>query len=75
MPTRDEIQAAAAAIGPHVRHTPVIEIPGDTLGIVAAPFAALLTGRWVPEPGARIGVVLCGANVVNTAFAPATTLV
>ncbi|BDZ60386.1 phenylserine dehydratase [Demequina sediminis] len=42
---------------------------------VAAPFAALLTRRWVPEPGARIGVVLCGANVVNPAVVPATTLV
>jgi len=31
---------------------------------VAAPFAALMTGRWVPEPGSRIGVMLCGANVV-----------
>lgn len=31
---------------------------------VAAPMAALLTGRWVPEPGSRVGVVLCGANVV-----------
>lgn len=41
---------------------------------VAAPFAALLTHRWVPEPGARIGVVLCGANVVNTALSPTTTL-
>ncbi|GIG55227.1 serine/threonine dehydratase [Demequina activiva] len=34
---------------------------------VAAPFAALLTGRWTPEPGSRIGVVLCGANVVMPA--------
>ncbi len=31
---------------------------------VAAPFAALLTGRWVPSAGSRIGVILCGANVV-----------
>lgn len=31
---------------------------------VAAPFAALLTGRFTPEPGSRVGVVLCGANVV-----------
>ena len=34
---------------------------------VAAPFAALLTQRWVPEPGSRIGVILCGANVVMPA--------
>lgn len=31
---------------------------------VAAPFAALLTGRFRPESGSRVGVVLCGANVV-----------
>jgi threonine dehydratase len=42
---------------------------------VAAPFAALLTGRWVPEPRARIGVVLCGANVVNPTMAPPQALV
>ena len=42
---------------------------------VAAPFAALMTGRWVPEPGARIGVVLCGANVVNPTLAPVEMLV
>ena len=30
---------------------------------VAAPFAALMTGAWVPPAGGRIGVVLCGANV------------
>ncbi len=41
----------------------------------AAPFAALMTGRWVPEPGARIGVVLCGANVVNPTLAPPQALV
>jgi len=35
VPTRAQIDAAAAAIAPHVRHTPVIEIPGDTLGIDA----------------------------------------
>jgi len=32
---------------------------------VAAPFAALMTGAFVPEPGSRVGVVLCGANVVT----------
>lgn len=42
---------------------------------VAAPFAALLTGRWVPERGARIGVVLCGANVVNPTMTPPPSLV
>ncbi len=28
----------------------------------AAALAPLLDGRWVPPPGARLGVVLCGAN-------------
>jgi threonine dehydratase len=29
----------------------------------AAPLAALMTGAWQPRsPGARIGLVLCGAN-------------
>jgi threonine dehydratase len=31
---------------------------------VAAPFAALMTGAFVPPAGSRVGVVLCGANVV-----------
>ena len=29
----------------------------------AAAFAALLSGAFVPPPGARVGVVVCGANV------------
>ena len=28
----------------------------------AAAMAALLSGRYVPAPGERIGVLLCGAN-------------
>lgn len=28
----------------------------------AAAFAALLSGRYVPQPGERVGVLLCGAN-------------
>ena len=31
---------------------------------VAAPFAALMTGKVVPSPGSRVGVILCGANMV-----------
>jgi threonine dehydratase len=39
----------------------------DRLRVVAEPggaaaFAALLSGAFVPPPGARVGVVLCGAN-------------
>ena len=32
---------------------------------VAAPFAALMTGAYSAAPGSRVGVVLCGANVVT----------
>jgi threonine dehydratase len=28
----------------------------------AAAFAALLSGRYVPAPGEKVGVLLCGAN-------------
>lgn len=35
VPTRADIEAAAAAIAPHTRRTPIIEIDGDTLGIDA----------------------------------------
>ncbi len=28
----------------------------------AAALAAMLSGRWVPPPGARVGVLVCGAN-------------
>lgn len=54
--TDDEVLEAQARLWRLLR---VMVEPG-----VAAPFAALFTGRWVPEPGSRIGVVLCGANVV-----------
>lgn len=32
----------------------------------AASMAALLSGAWRPEPGARVGVLLCGANTTIT---------
>ncbi len=64
--TDDEVIDAQARLWRLLR---VVVEPG-----VAAPFAALLTGRWVPEPGARIGVVLCGANVVNPTLAPVEML-
>lgn len=64
--TDDEVVDAQARLWRLLR---VVVEPG-----VAAPFAALMTGRWVPEPGARIGVVLCGANVVNPTVTPASVL-
>ncbi|WP_062212692.1 serine/threonine dehydratase [Demequina oxidasica] len=54
--TDNDVSVAQARLWRLLR---VIVEPG-----VAAPFAALMTGRWVPEPGSRIGVMLCGANVV-----------
>ena len=45
----------------------------DTLRVVtepggAAAFAALLSGRYVPAPGERVGVLLCGANTSAVNF-------
>ncbi|MFN4089972.1 MAG: threonine/serine dehydratase, partial [Alphaproteobacteria bacterium] len=34
----------------------------------AAAFAALLHGRYVPAPGERVGVLLCGANMTAMRF-------
>jgi threonine dehydratase len=34
----------------------------------AAAFAALLSGRYVPAPGERVAVLLCGANTTAVHF-------
>ena len=34
----------------------------------AAPFAAIIGGRYVPAPGERVGVVVCGANTTAVDF-------
>ncbi|HEY4999746.1 MAG TPA: hypothetical protein VII36_11405, partial [Usitatibacter sp.] len=44
-----------------------------TLRIVAEPggaaaLASLLSGAWIPEPGSRVGVLLCGANTTAVDF-------
>ena len=36
----------------------------------AAPFAALVSGAYVPAPGERVGVVVCGANTTAVDFGP-----
>lgn len=36
----------------------------------AAAFAALLSGAWRPQPGQRVGVLLCGANTDVVEFGP-----
>ena len=45
----------------------------DRLRIVAEPggaaaFAALLSGKYVPEPRARVGVLVCGGNTTAVDF-------
>jgi len=47
----------------------------DAARVVAEPggataLAALLAGRWVPPPGARVGVLVCGANTDPGSVAP-----
>jgi threonine dehydratase len=47
----------------------------DTLRIVAEPggavaLAALLSGRYKPSPGERVGVIICGGNTEAVNFGP-----
>ena len=50
----DEIVAAQKSLWETIR---VAAEPGG-----AAAFAALLSGRYKPKPGARVGVIVCGGN-------------
>ena len=45
--------------------TRIVAEPG-----AAAPFAALISGAYVPARGERIGVVVCGANTTAVDFGP-----
>jgi threonine dehydratase len=54
------IQAAQAALWSVMR---VVAEPGG-----AAAFAALLSGRYRPESGERVGVLVCGANTTAVDF-------
>lgn len=56
----DDIVAAQRALWESVR---VVAEPGG-----AAAFAALLSGRYRPAPGERVGVVVSGGNTVAVAF-------
>ena len=40
----------------------VLSNGADLDALNAAPVAALVSGSWRPDPGTRVGVVLCGAN-------------
>ena len=47
----------------------------ETMRIAAEPggataLAALLSGRYKPQPGERVGVVVCGGNTDAVNFAP-----
>jgi threonine dehydratase len=58
--------------------TPAQESLWSALRIVtepggAAAFAALLSRRYQPAPGERVGILLCGANTTVVNFAAATT--
>ena len=59
--TDDAIRAAQNALWESVR---VVSEPGG-----AAAFAALLSGRYVPAPGERLAVLVCGANTTAVNFA------
>jgi len=57
-------QAIVDAMRTLWREARIVTEPGG-----AAAFAALLSGAYTPEPGERVGVLVCGANVDMTAFA------
>ena len=59
--TDDDIRAAQAALWSTLR---LVAEPG---GAVA--FAALLSGRYRPAAGERVGVLVCGANMTGVRFA------
>ena len=56
----DDIIAAQKALWNRVR---IISEPGG-----AAAFAAVLSGRYAPEPGERVAVLVCGANANPATF-------
>ncbi len=59
--TDEEIQSAQRMLWNAVR---IASEPGG-----AAAFAALLATRYQPEPGERVGVILCGGNTAAVDFA------
>jgi threonine dehydratase len=59
--TDDAIQQAQQALWKVLR---IVAEPGG-----AAAFAALLSGRYRPQPGERVGVLVCGGNTAAVDFA------
>jgi threonine dehydratase len=58
--TDDDIRCAQATLWSGLR---VVAEPGG-----AAAFAALLSGRYRPEPGERVAVLVCGGNTSAVRF-------
>jgi len=58
--TDDDIRRAQAALWSELR---IVTEPGG-----AAAFAALLAGRYRPEPGERVAVLVCGGNTTAVRF-------
>ncbi len=58
--TDEEIQAAQRMLWATLR---VAAEPGG-----AAAFAALLSGRYRPEPGERVAAIICGGNTTAVDF-------
>lgn len=56
----DEIRRAQAALWDTIR---IVAEPGG-----AAAFAALLSGKYVPAPGEKVCVLICGANTTAVRF-------
>ncbi|MEZ2131894.1 threonine/serine dehydratase [Sinorhizobium sp. CB9] len=56
----DDIRRAQAALWDTIR---IVAEPGG-----AAAFAALLSGRYVPAPGEKVCVLICGANTTAVRF-------
>lgn len=63
--TDDAIQQAQQSLWKVLR---VVAEPGG-----AAAFAALLSGRYKPLPGERVGVLICGGNTAAVDFARSTS--
>jgi threonine dehydratase len=63
--TDDAIQQAQQALWKSLR---IVAEPGG-----AAAFAALGYGRYKPQPGERVGVLVCGGNTAAVDFARATS--
>lgn len=58
--TDDEIRAAQTSLWDRLR---IVAEPGGSAG-----FAAVLAGKYQPQPNERIGVLLCGANTTAVEF-------